>query len=583
MKRIVGLALVSAGLLAASADVFSDAHFWLRGGLATDLNGNGLLDNNEISDSLGRTSFTSDVFDGGKTLAFANETVRLPTRGTAATMQVLRFPQIVGPVDEEGTAKARSNAVRLNGVLKDYTDQYSFVIRFRLDPGMPMNKDWTWLLNMGYSYTGNGLMLGFNGRSENRPLRLFGYQGNDLELCSVTNAAWTDVGVAIDGSNVTWVVNATTGLNEDRSNIQFSTMRWGARAINLKGYSTRPQYNDLVIGTESTYDGEFTIKNALTQPDTSHNAGKAFRGSLQQLAFWKRALTLDELREAIAWPNVDVLKIGVADGSAAEFSGEGDSGSAQMDDRTWNIPRAIPAGGSVTLRFPLRAKHNDKLPQVLRWTSTPDSPTARLGVELNGRTVDGLTVRPGAVSRLFVPGAFFQAGENTLVLTRTDAGTQPLRLDALALGGSWAVGLDDAAYLEFGHEGSSNVDYWILDGNMKDVRRALLGQSITNQFWHFSLPADLAGRYDARFTIKTRSAASNGTMLNIDFDGVNFASKPMPVHGDTFTRDLSAEELLGGPHVFNLRNGVSGSGYWSPDYATFELIPAPTGTMMLVR
>ena len=584
MKRIVGLALVSAGLLAASADVFSDAHFWLRGGLATDLNGNGLLDNGEISDSLGRVNVSSEVFDGDKTLAFRNETVRMPTRGTSATLPVLYFPQNITITDAEaGTAKARSNSVKLKGILDGYGDNYSFIIRFRPDAGMPMNGSWTWLLNMGYDYNGNGLMIGLNGRSENRPLRLFGYHGKDFEICTVTNTLWTDVGVSIAGDRITCVVNATTGLNEDNSNIQYRTMRWKTGTINLDGHSTQPAYKDLVIGTESAKDIEFSIKNALTNPETGDNAGKAFRGSIHELAFWKRALSKDELVEALAWPNVDILKMGVADGSAGEFAGTAASGTAQMDDQTWNLPREIPAGGSLTLNFPLRAKHNANLPQVLRWTSTADSAPANLRVELNGQTAGSLATRPGATTRLFVPGTFFQAGDNALVLTRVDAEARPLKLDALALGGSWAVGLDDAAYLEFGHEGSPSAEYWVADGNMKDVRRALLGQSVTNQTWRFTVPEDLAGHYAARLTFKVRSAASNGTMLNIDYDGAPFATKLMPVHGDTFVREFSAEELVAGPHTLNLRNGVAGSGYWSPDYVTFELVKLPNGTMMIVR
>lgn len=582
--RNIGFFMLAFSLvLAASADVFSDAHFWLRGGLAADVNGNGILDKNELSDSLGRISFTSDVFDYEKTLAFRDETVRMPTRGTSATLPVLYFPQRVTITDEvAGTAKGRPNSARLNGVLSGFDDHYSFIIRFRPDAGMPMNGSWTWLLNMNYSYNGNGLMLGLNGRSENRPLRLFGYQGKDFEICTVTNSLWTEVGVSIAGDQITCVVNATTGLNEEQSYIQYRTMRWKRGTINLGGFSTRPNGPDLVIGTESADDREITISNALTNPDTSHNAGKAFRGSIHEIAFWKRALSDDELVEALAWPNTDVLKMGVADGSSAEFSGTGASGSAQRDDHLWDLPREIPAGGSLTLNFPLLAKHNANLPQVLRWTSTPDSAPADLRVALNGQTVGSLAARPGAASRLFMPGAFFQAGDNALVLTRTDGGAQPLKLDALALGGSWAVGLDDAAYLEFGHEGSPGVDYWVADGNMKDVRRAFLGQGVTNQVWHFTVPDGLAG-YSASLTFKVRSAASNGTMLNIDCDGETFASKLMPAHGDTFTLDFPVERLVPGPHTLNLRNGVPGSGYWSPDYVTFVLGKIPDGTMMIVR
>ena len=66
-------AAIVAGFGSARGDVFSDVHFWLRGGMAVDANANGRLDAGEIVDSMGRTALSSSVYDADGTLcAIAN-------------------------------------------------------------------------------------------------------------------------------------------------------------------------------------------------------------------------------------------------------------------------------------------------------------------------------------------------------------------------------------------------------------------------------------------------------------------------------------------------------------------------------
>ena len=80
---MAAFAAVVAGFGSARGDVFSDVHFWLRGGMAVDANANGRLDAGEIVDSMDRTTISSSVSDADGTLAFTNELVRMPMRGLA--------------------------------------------------------------------------------------------------------------------------------------------------------------------------------------------------------------------------------------------------------------------------------------------------------------------------------------------------------------------------------------------------------------------------------------------------------------------------------------------------------------------
>ena len=577
-------AAVVAGFGSARGDVFSDVHFWLRGGMAVDANANGRLDTGEIVDSMGRTTISSSVSDADGTLAFTNELVRMPMRGLARELPALYLPQKMVITNEvTGAGYMRSNAFTLNNVFNGYTDKYSFIVRFRPDAGRPSHRDYAWILKIGYGGT-SGMLMGLAGAGETRAVRLLTSQAS-WGLGSVTNTAWTEVGVAVDGTNFAWVVSSTTGNNETDANIKHLTTQYGEFVGNNKGVSTRPS-GELVVGTENPTTGLIAITNTPTVQWSAGNYGKAFRGSIQQIAFWKRALTLDELREALAWPNPDVLKIGVQDDSSSEFAAPGSAAAASMDDREWNVPSALAAGGSQTFAFQLKDKSNSAQSQVFRWIATSDSASGIIRVTVNGKTGPTGIVRPGERTRIFLDGSFFRAGANELTVTRVDAGAQPLRFDAVVLGGSWTVGLPDRSYNEFAHERSPTANYWTLDGNWKSVRRAFLGSGSgnTNQVWHFSLPDDLAGRYAGRLTCGVVGNSAADTELSISYDGVEFAHKVKPVTGDEFVRDLDASDLAQGVHRISLVNGKGPTGnYWGPDFVRLDLIAPPNGTMLILR
>ena len=438
---------------------------------------------------------------------------------------------------------------------------------------------------MGYGKT-SGTMLGLSTDGEKRTVKLTTSMAS-WNLCTITNTAWTEVGVAVDGTNFAWVVSSTTGNNETQGNIQHLTTRYGEKVGYNKGVTTQPS-GSLVVGTESPPNNNnlIAITNTPTVQWVANNAGKAFRGSIQQIAFWKRALTLDELREALAWPNPDVLKIGVQDDSSSEFAAPGSAAAASMDDREWNVPSALAAGGSQTFAFQLKDKSNSAQSQVFRWIATSDSASGIIRVTVNGKTGPTGIVRPGERTCIFLDGSFFRAGANELTVTRVDAGAQPLRFDAAVLGGSWTVGLQDRSYNEFAHESSPTANYWTLDGNWKSVRRAFLGSGSanTNQTWHFSLPDDLAGRYAGRLTCGVVGNSAADTELSISYDGVEFAHKVKPVTGDEFVRDLDASDLAQGVHRISLVNGKGPSGnYWGPDFVRLDLIAPPNGTMLILR
>ncbi len=88
---------------ARTEDVFADAYIWMRG-MAIDKNGNGVLDNNEITNSLNTVALPSTVYGAtGHRPVISNELVNLPGRGVSRQMQTLYFPQDVAWTNADQT------------------------------------------------------------------------------------------------------------------------------------------------------------------------------------------------------------------------------------------------------------------------------------------------------------------------------------------------------------------------------------------------------------------------------------------------------------------------------------------------
>ena len=84
--------------MSTQADVYSNVYFWSRG-LATDLNGDGLLDAAEGRDSLNRTTFSYTVRNAP--LPITNAWAHLPYRGTTNFVQAVYLPQTVVVTNSE--------------------------------------------------------------------------------------------------------------------------------------------------------------------------------------------------------------------------------------------------------------------------------------------------------------------------------------------------------------------------------------------------------------------------------------------------------------------------------------------------
>ena len=572
-----------------SEDVFADTFIWMRG-MAIDKNGNGILDDNEMTNSLNTVALSSTAYGAtGHRPVISNEFVRLPGRGVGRQMQTLCFPQDITWTDEAHTnGTAYPCSVLCGKPLTGFDSHYTWIMRFRPDFSEPLLST-QWMLGFGYS--GRGMMFGLAETSTvRRTFRIYtskSYSWNPGESFVISNGCgWVDFAVTVDGQKLTAYL-IKDGPTTSDANVEHGLLK--------RVTKTYPSDDNLVpnpggylrFGTESPQNGVY----AMPAPSSGNNPYKTFKGSIQMFACWKRALSEQEILAAFGWPRADTWRVGIENDATTEFGGTAPADGFAVDGETWPVPKGgLTAGASVTFKFPIEAGYDDGRAQIFRWKATSDSGEGMLGVTLNGKSLGARTVKAGATQKWFVPAKLLAVGTNTLVVTRMTGGTGAVKLDAAALGGGWQVGKRDDGWADFSHEGPVRDEYHVVDGDFRHVPRVLLQKNTSNrtksrEWWHAVMPKALAGEYDWTLHFRTGpNQGGTGTRLCIDLNGERLATKDAPGTKKDIPVALSRELLKAGENVFSFCNDTqSGTAYVSIDSVWLEPVAPPSGTFLIMR
>jgi len=412
-------------------------------------------------------------------------------------------------------------------------NEYTFFARFRWDgPIAQWNTSkvtnlvgQAYIFNADYNYNGKcGMMLGMysSGGLHWNAGQNYGGLGFTVE----TNK-WTDCAIVVKNGLLNAYFCQEGGL------FQTNSVSLPAGAL---GTPTTPE---LRIGGMK---GEKYTNIPLNNGDGDADAWKAFRGSIHSFASWPRALSADEVRQVFAWPGTDLLKLGTVNGSSLDFA---DGGSASVS-ASFNMP-AQDVG----------------LGQVLRVTTTGGGQMA-VDVSVNGTPAKAMTLLSGKTELLFLKGDLFQAGANTITLTRT-ASTDNIAFDAIALGGGFQVGNQDSSELtDFSDTNQSYLHYYATDGNWKHVMGRIMGINESHNYrktrLHVFVPDEVAGRanYSVRFSFRVKvQDGPSGQPIGVYLNGSETPVLSKPVESGAwreFKCKISAERLLAGDNVFVLAN-----------------------------
>ena len=228
---------------------------------------------------------------------------------------------------------------------------------------------------------------------------------------------------------------------------------------------------------------------------------------------------------------------------------------------------------------------NAGLGQLLRVRGANGS-RGQLGVALNGVDLGTFKVKSGMAGITGLPGDLIAAGQNTLVLSRTNS---DFTFDAIAIGGGLQVGRRDGGRTEFSTQNASYQSWYAIEPNWKHIQGLVImpkSNDYSHTDMHVFVPDEIAGDERVSLSVGTRvrfypegSGAGLDQPFSIFANGAEAASMTIPSNKSAtwynFTATISGTGLLPGDNVFKFQNmnvqGTTYQGFADCDY--FRLDP----------
>ncbi len=619
-RKVLSGILVAAVLAACSAlgaDVYRDAVFWFRGG--KDANGDGLLNtstsNKEFFNELkaadpnhaSQTCIARGYADG---IALETEPVVFPCQpNVTQDLQCIRFKQELHLVDNgDGsiTTNAWPNQLDLPVGNLITGEQYACVIRLRRDGSFIPNRTED-LLALGYNNP-IGWLLRFTGSdtSGTRYITVYvkdsaTWEIGDTSMVVATNE-WMDIGMSV------------SKLANGKTKVRLALARAGTPVMfnsftapvsqSFNSYTSSNARAAWRLGAQTRSANSQLQWTSLTNGTYRYSA-YPFRGSVQQLAYWNRPLSDDELYEAFGMPRPNLMQVGVGNGGSDEFGAartgvtQAFNASAQtLRDRT----SVLAPDDEWTVNFTVNAQEAG-MAQFLTFASTTNSSSCLVRAAVNGTPLGSKIVPAGGASSWFVPGSAMQAGANVVTLKRVDAGAGAVQMDYVKLGGSWQAGTKNSSNKELVGEQKmcspffSSADlgwkHWSSPLTTYHGGLSALECTPSNQVYHIWVD-DVAARFcPSTFStvferVERSTRPTTGTeYVNIFVNGVLKRYIPL---SETPTQkwvliELPFElgELHAGWNEIRFAASPTSTCYWYRDYFRFELGKIANGTVLLLR
>ncbi len=310
------------------------------------------------------------------------------------------------------------------------------------------------------------------------------------------------------------------------------------------------------------------------------SAKRSFKGAINHLAVWTRALSFAEVCEAMRSPYPATFRVGLNNGSLNDLRSEYETTDEYAVNAPWHTMRRAltTARRSVTIKAPMTALQA-QMDQVVHVDTTTGG---SLKLIVNSTTNDVKTAQSGQISWL-VPSDQFVTGTNSVTL-RYD-GSSWIGIDCVEIGGSWQLGVADMNYAEFEDESLVPDDFYITNPNLKALERAVVsgGEKLLNLL--FPLSTELASNY--AFTYTTRLISQGGPVvpihpLQVLVNDVVVQSLPAQPNGTTVTVRIDPEHLQAGQNKLTLRYNDSETGWICFDYHRLEVRERLGGTLIRV-
>ena len=326
--------------------------------------------------------------------------------------------------------------------------------------------------------------------------------------------------------------------------------------------------------------------------DFNSNNGKTFKGIVNHLAVWNRALSYGEVAEAFGYPQ-PLFQIGLKNGSPNDLRVESEVDAEYLLGDAWNTMRraVTPTYSNVVIKLPLTAIQS-KLDYVFHVrTATESGKDGGLSLTVNSTTNAALTAGNNKDLYWFVTSNMLTTGTNSFTLLYAAGPAAFITFDWMELGGSWQLGAIDNNQADFSAESAAPDDFFVTDTNWVQHLERALTYGDTNLVLHFSLSSELAAKYF--YTYSTRiigqgpSSATNYA-FSVNFNNLYMKSYPAQTNGTYITLPIDRSYVKAGDNTINLMyNGpatyAAGGGWMQFDFHRLSVAQAPKGSLILMR
>ena len=449
MKKVKGMLIAAVALAAmfAHGDVWEDCVALYMGG--TDKDNDGVFENGELTDIRHAADPDSPTHGGGirtNNPGASNrlETVVSATSGrTFPNQRVIYLSQIPGTTSN-GNPGVKEEDIRLPFAAT--TNQYTMLLRFRMDESQPTNKTFVSVLDCGYrggeSYK-QSFYVRYYPESEcfgflcNNGAKTITFASPTNDMCRTLRETWVEMAVSMNKGTMRMGVKAP-GME---------SFAWGSGSFSFAEGRDIPYDNKIYAGCCQGYGGV----SSGTYP---------VRGSFQMMAYWERVLSNDEVEEAFgtlsltesSYRSPSILKVGDRAYGAEMFAGATTNDVTEVSPDVQDIsvfPAGIEAGRSLVIPFRVLATCTN-LPQQVRLMAAADSSAGAFDLKIDGVSLRPVTILPGREVSRHAKAEMFTEGMHTLTVTRIDGGTDPVKLSLVEISGSWRIGWINNAHGEMG-------------------------------------------------------------------------------------------------------------------------------------
>ena len=595
---LVGRALAIAALAVAAwcahGDVWQDCTAWYMGG--TDKDNDGVFENGELTDIRHAANPDSPTHGGGVRTGNPGASNRVETVVSATSGRTFPNQRVIYLSQIPGTTSNGNPGVREEDIKLPFaatTNQYTMLLRFRMDESQPTTKTFVSVLDCGYKggeSTKQGFYVRYYPESEqfgflcNNGAKSINFDSPTNDTCRTLRETWVEMAVSMDRGTMRMGVKAP-GME---------SFVWGSGSFSFAEGRDIPYNNKIYVGCCQGYGGI----SSGTFP---------VRGSVQMMAYWERVLSDAEVEEAFgtegflesAFHNPSVLTVGGGYG-ADVFSGETTGTVTEVCADLQDLA-AFPAGieAGRTLRIPFKVPDTcTNLPQQVRISTTADSAGGTFALKIDGVPLKPMSVVPEGRASRHAPAELFTEGLHMLDLVRTDNGANPVKLSQIEISGSWRLGWVNGADSELGGDITTNAgtkEYYVteLSSNRWKTVRSGISQARLVKLYANVDGQDAAQR---QFVFKTRPHGypAQSYDLVMFVNGIERFRRPC-LKNDSINRPkpvvvkLPPGTLLAGENEFMLKTEIGESDpeptatWMRLDYFALEVGKDPVGFNFIIR